>query len=279
MESQARYYEHSGVVPVVGLALMAAGAGIAAHVLGWIYGLAIYWVPFIYLNVVFTLVLAAGVGTTVGFLAKAGKIRSGGLCALVALAAGVIAQNAQWQAWLGQYLEPAELLELGGPLGAIPAIAEYGAWSVFGWTPAGWSLWAIWGVEGVIIVGGIAAIGWAAVAETPFCERCERWVDSPMTIAPFDYVHDADRLKASVDAGDLSAIRAMEKVRAGATMYAALDLYECQQCHTFRLLTVKNVERKQDGDGKEELDDTPIVQNLIVDSSTYDELAKKVVDE
>ena len=71
----------------------------------------------------------------------------------------------------------------------------------------------------------------------------------------------------------------MEKIRPGAALYAALDLYECQKCHSFRLLTVKNVEKKVDSDGSEEVNDTPIVQNLVIDSSTYDELAKKVVDE
>jgi hypothetical protein len=66
-------------------------------------------------------------------------------------------------------------------------------------------------------------------------------------------------------------------VRPGATRYAALDFHECAQCHQLRLVSVRNVERKQ-GDGKEDLDETEILQHLIVDPDTWDVLRKKDQD-
>ena len=117
-------------------------------------------------------------------------------------------------------------------------------------------------------------MAFGGIADVPFCERCEAWLTDAVTISPFDFVYDPDTLRAGVEAGDLSAVHAMEKIRPGATQYAAIDLLECSKCHHFRLVTVKNVVKKQE-DGKEESEETPIVQNLIVDSQTWDTLTKK----
>ncbi|MGH0035615.1 MAG: hypothetical protein ACQGVK_11375 [Myxococcota bacterium] len=275
MHGRARIYEHSGVVPIVGLGLVAGVSAGAAYALGWVYGVAIYWMPFVYLAFLLPLVLAAALGATVAFAGRAGKVRSAGVCAFAGLAAGLGAQVVQWQVWLDWFLEPGQLAQLGGALPALSAIAEQGAWSIFGWTPTGGVLWTIWGLEGLVVVGGTTAVAFGAIADVPFCERCEVWLTQATTISPFDFVYDGDQLKATLETGDFAPLQAMEKIRPGATQYAAIDLLECRKCHHFRLVSVKNVVKKQE-DGKEESEETPIVQNLIVDSQTWDVLAKQV---
>jgi hypothetical protein len=277
MQAQGRYYEHSGATPVLGLGLVVgAGAGLS-YGLGWVYGVAIYWIPFVYIAFLLPIALGFGLGTSIAFLGRLGKVRSPGFCALAGLAAGGLAEWIQWQVWLDQLVGPEPIAALGGTWAAVNAVAEQGAWSLFSWTPTGGALWTIWGLEGLVIVGGTSLVAMGGIAASPFCERCEVWLDKPETLAPFDFIHDVDPLKAAVDAGDLSALRAMERVRPGATRYAALDFHECAQCHQLRLVSVRNVERKQ-GDGKEDLDETEILQHLIVDPDTWDVLRKKDQD-
>lgn len=276
MSVQVRYYEHSGAVPFTGLLTMGAVGLAAACGLGWLYGVAIYWVPSVYIAFLLPLVLAVGIGVGTGWLARLGKVRSSAVCALVGLALGLVAEGVQWRAWLDSFLAPGQLAQLGGTLGALPAIASRGAWTVFDWTPTGGALWAIWGIEGLIVVAGAPVVAFGRIADLPFCERCEVWLDEPTTLSPFDTIHDTDRLKQEIDAGDFGALRAMEKIRPGADRYAALDLNSCPRCQQLRLVSVRNVSRKVEGNGREATDETPIVRNLIVDPSTWDALAKKV---
>jgi hypothetical protein len=198
-----------------------------------------------------------------------------GACALAGLAAGCVAEVVQWQAWLECFFEPEQLAALGGPVAALSAIAGQGAWTVFDWTPNGAALWTIWGIEAAIVVAGTGIVAFGGVADAPFCERCDTWIDRPTTVGPFGFVHDGDRMKAAVGSSDLEPLRAMERVRPEATQYAALDLRECSGCHLLRLVTVENVVKKTGQNGKDELAETPIVQNLIVDPETWDRLAKK----
>jgi predicted protein tyrosine phosphatase len=69
------------------------------------------------------------------------------------------------------FLNPMTILQF------LQILAAQGAWSIFGWTPTGFALWAIWGLEAITIIGASTAVAWSIVGTTPFCETCDRWID------------------------------------------------------------------------------------------------------
>jgi hypothetical protein len=66
----------------LGLPLMLIGGSVGSLVLSAIYGYAIFYIPFIYINLFVTFGFGALVGLLVGFAAKLGKVRNSVLVVL-----------------------------------------------------------------------------------------------------------------------------------------------------------------------------------------------------
>ena len=94
------FYRHSGKAPIAGLLALGIAGPATALVLGWIYGYAILWIPWVYLAAVLPLVLGAGIGFVVAQTARVGKVRNTGLVAMAGLVLGLAATYVQWVAWL-----------------------------------------------------------------------------------------------------------------------------------------------------------------------------------
>jgi hypothetical protein len=264
------YYRHSGALGPLGLLYMTLLGAIGAVVLGAVYGYAIYYIPFIYLNFFITLFFGVGVGLLVGFGGKLGKVRNSGALIVFGLIFGVLAEYAGWISWIHAASEQQYLLTSAEAiLGVLGRVAEKGAWSIFGWTPKGAALYAIWAIEAIMIIGGstISAVG--VVSSIPFCERCNKWVEETTTVSPLAPVADPQEMKRQLERGDFTMLGSLEKLDEESAAYTQVALPHCPSCANSYFLTVERVVITKDSKGKEKKEETNLVRNLCITPGDY----------
>jgi hypothetical protein len=143
---------------------------------------------------------------------------------------------------------------------------------MFGWTPTGGALWAIWGLEAIIIIGVAAPVAMGVLSD-PFCERCGRWVESTRSLGPFALIDDRGAFRAALEAGDWAQLERLQPARSGASSFTELELKHCDGCNELHLLTVNSVTVKVK-DGKEDKKDEAVLQNLILDKMAYGRISE-----
>ena len=94
------HYQHSGKVPLGGMLLTLVGGGALGITLGAVYGLVIYYSPFVYINAIVTFALGAFLAFGVGTLAKFGKIRNAAVVAVLGLLIASAAYYVHWVVWV-----------------------------------------------------------------------------------------------------------------------------------------------------------------------------------
>ena len=122
-DARSRSYQHSGKWSVDGAAVMVLCGAVAAAVCGTVYALGIFYVPFAYLNLIGTVLLALAVGWAVQRGARAGKVRSGFMAGLGGLCAGFAALYTSWAAWINR-LSDGEILPLVPGDNTLEAVAR-----------------------------------------------------------------------------------------------------------------------------------------------------------
>ncbi|MHC4083760.1 MAG: TFIIB-type zinc ribbon-containing protein [Planctomycetota bacterium] len=272
-ESEIAYFKHSGKFTPAGILLMALFGLGTAVVGGIVYAYATFYIPFVYLNVIMTLLLGAGVGSCVGIAAKLGKVRNLALVALSGLFAGLVAEYIAWVFWiLAASGHEALVLSPIGILQAWGMLAKDGVWEIFGSTPRGGILYLLWIIEFVIIVGGAALIPLGKIATLPFCERCDSWVQNKEKYAPFEPVSDVDGLKAQLEEGDFRPLGMLKRIESESELFTSIDLISCPDCGDMHLLTINSVKVEIKKDGKRSEDETGVVENLVVTSEILNKL-------
>ncbi len=269
MSLPEKYYQHSGTVGLMGPIYMLVVGVVASAVLGAVYGYAIFYIPFVYLNFFITLGFGGIVGFLVGLGGKWGKVRNPGVVLLFGLLIGLFAEYAGWVSWISA-LTGRELF-LTNPfhiLSFAKFVADRGAWGIFGWTPQGIWLYLFWGVEGVMIVGASALVSWGMISSTPFCEPCNCWVEEKDTIGPLEPIARPDALRSQLEQGDFGAITNLTKADAQSPLFTRLELVHCTSCEQVCFLTVQAVKMEVDSKGKEKTDETAIVEHLVVTPQT-----------
>lgn len=274
MSAQQPLYQHSGKFTPHGLVMMLVAGGASAVVLGAVYGYAVAFNPFIYINFLATIIAGLAVGWTIGFAAKLGKVRNLLVCGLVGLVAGLAFEYVQWWATLRFFDADPSLADPAQIWGQIMQLAAFEPWALMGGiSPGPVGFKAIWGLEAVLIVGACALMA-AGAGSDPFCERCESWTVVDQTIKPFDFISDPATLMARIERGDLEVLKAFERVEVNQQRYSAIELRTCPSCQGLRLASVKNIEIEQEKDGTSKENDTNVVDHILLDEPTYEVLTK-----
>jgi len=273
MDATARYYKHSGVIGIVGPVLMLVFGVLTAGILGAIYGFAIFNIPLIYINFFVTAFFGIGVGFMVGTGAKIGQVRHAGIVALFGLLAGLLALYVGWVSWIHALIGPDEPITAPWQVWAvIQAVASEGAWEMFGHTPSGFSLYAIWAIEALMIVGLSILIAWGAVGSRPFCESCKKWVDATHEISPLAPIENPESMKQSLEALNYDDLMALNFVEEGSTAFSKVTLMQCAGCQAKQYLTLQAVTVKVDSDKSKSEDESDVVENLILSERDYEKL-------
>ncbi|HPR64099.1 MAG TPA: hypothetical protein PK014_07725 [Thermoanaerobaculia bacterium] len=275
MELAHRYYKLSGKVEPMGFILMILFGLLTSTILGIIYAYIIYYLPFIYLNFFITILYGAAIGLSVGYGGKIGLSRSAKTYMILGLLFGLLGEYVQWS-------QTVSILSSGEVSIASPAhlfsvlkiIASEGAWSIFGWTPRGVALYLIWLIEGGMIVGIAALMSMTVINGKVFCEKCKKWLTVSRVLGPYQMVSDLGGLVVQFENGNFDSLGNLELATDADTTYLTVDLSMCAVCMQMYLLTVNAVQLTYDSEGKEDKNVTPIVENLIIDRTTYGMLRK-----
>ncbi len=257
------HYQHSGKAPVGGILLTLVGGLVAGVALGAVYGFLIYWSPFVYINAFITLGFGIGIGAAVGSLAKVGKIRNLGLVSIVALIVALAAYYVHWSAWVGRMTD-SPIVAPGELWAFITTINALGPWTIFEWTPAGSSLWAIWGIEAIVIIG-LGAISAGGVVDVPFCEDTGVWATEtalPKYFAALD--------SPSVDSPN-SVLQALQPTGDSPGAYTEVSVATAHGSE-LRCVSLNSIVVETNKDGKEETKKQTIVKNMLFDRDSFERL-------
>ena len=258
------HYQHSGAAPFGGI-LMALVIGlIAAAVLGAVYTYLIFYIPFVYINFFVTIGFGVLLGIAVGSGAKIGKIRNSGVVGFIALIAGLVGYYIHWVFWVGAAME-ARSFDPSALWTFISAINAIGPWSIFGWTPSGFSLWAIWGIEALMMIG-IAVLGARGMTDIPYCEQTGQWASENVLPRRFAALAEG----ASVDS--VSAVLSqLNPVDDNSAAYTEVTTFTADGSE-LRCASIESVVVETDKDGKESTKKTTLARHLLFDRDSFDKL-------
>ncbi|GAA4045373.1 hypothetical protein GCM10022409_34270 [Hymenobacter glaciei] len=281
-------------MPLGGILLFLLGGVLASAVLAFIYIYAIWYIPFVYINVFICLGFGLVLGGILLMLARAGKLRSPAGAGLLGLLVGLAAVYLEWSVYLTLLLNsettgtgrsadtstsfsksmfvdvfthPAAMWE------AIGKINETGTWSLKGATASGGFLWFVWVVELLIILGGAYLLA-RAQADEPFSELTNEWADEETLAHPVTYAHDIGQTRTALESGQFQAL-APHVAESGVAPFARLKLHRVANDPGCQFLTLENVTPKVDDKGKASESTDSVVEHLIISAGTYDDLKQR----
>ena len=266
----SRYYQESGAASPAGI-LMTFGARIAAAlVLGALYGILSFINPFVYVNFLGAIFLGVGVGMAVGKSAGWGSVRNTKIIMAAGALAGVLTLYAAWVGWLFAGTEFTEIIARPGDIFATMGfLGEVGVYEIFGFAPTGGVLYAIWGIEAAIIVGSTFLNTLGNTGRQPYCEECEDWTHEEIVTDRLEVVRNPGALIKALEAHDMTAVTDLAMVSAGNDRRTKVSLHKCNGCSGSKYLTVDGIEISYDNDGDASVDETPLVENLVLTNSDY----------
>jgi hypothetical protein len=249
------FYSHSGRFGLHGPVLALAAGAVAAWPLGLAYAYLIKWIPFIYLNFLITAGYGIAFGILASWLLKVAKVRNRPIALLSATGVGLLAWYGNWNGCVHSlaqsapwFLTPRQILRVMGVL------YDQGSWGIgfSSQTPVtGVPLAMVWLVEGGIIVGLSARIGYGTVANTPFCESHGCWLDEEKKMDKLDAFTRPDHI-AAFQAGDIAPLDLAQPRVPASGKFARLTLKHSECCHDYCALSIANVtgnarQRRQSG--------------------------------
>lgn len=262
--SAERYYRNSGAVPFAGTLLMIVLGMVAGAVLSFGYALLCRYNPLIYLTFLGTLVFGAGVGGAVRIGARTGKVRNRLFVIIVAAAISLISLYLTWvwYIWLlmRQMLPGFPVVFDPVAVGQfIQAIAEDGVWSMRGWEPTGWQLYAIWGVEALIVT--IVGVKIGAGDTIPFCEPCNEWTAGGEQSLLLAY-RDPAEVRRDLENERYEILDDLRREPADPANALHATIYRCPKCRDSNYLSVVHTVVATNRKGETETSSTPVVTNL-----------------
>ncbi|HEX3131492.1 MAG TPA: hypothetical protein VH394_29415 [Thermoanaerobaculia bacterium] len=269
------YYQHSGNYSASGALGSLLGGAAAAVVLAFVYAYVILYCPFIYINFFASVFFGGAVGFVGTNLLKRQKVRNSQVAAMIGVVLGVIAVWAHWVVWMYAFLGRADVEERNLLVLAlnpsflwslILEVNNQGAWDIKGSTPTGGVLWAVWGLEALLIGGASFLVAKSMMDSDPYCESCGSWCTEEGNIAELQPCDPAE-LKRHMESKDLGFLERLGGRAADASNWMQVGLHKCKQCGMTNTLKVDEVTVKVDKKNKESKSTKTVLENLLVSST------------
>jgi hypothetical protein len=273
-------YSHSGTVPMVGAVKALLAGAVASAVLGIVYCFTFYYVPYVYLNFLMAVGVGAGTGYVVGQTAIHGKIRNVNVVGTIALVAALAGLYAEWGTTIYALQLPAELPQFAARAGLKPFLPQSilmvmaelfarGSWGLSANAMVtGWPLVTVWLVEAGLILVTSLGVATSRMADRPFCERCQEWIDG---LAPHFYVGDGtEPVWTEVQSGTFETLALTPRADGSESTYVKLTLRVCDGCSESNYLTITACCKYVDAHGHQQLKETAIIKNLALTSTQAD---------
>ena len=120
-----------------------------------------------------------------------------------------------------------------------------------------------------MIVGISAMAGKNFIGETPFCERCGRWVEEELEYWPLSLPEHPDLIQEKIECGGIDALQTLTPEKDGISNYSQLILRACEGCEDSRFLTFKIIDHVVNKKGEEKKTENVIAENLIIDTGKH----------
>ncbi|MFK8054850.1 MAG: hypothetical protein AB8F78_01920 [Saprospiraceae bacterium] len=287
MSTTATYYQKSGKTNPLAYVYALLLIVVVAPILAGIYTLAIWHIPFVYLN----FLLAIGFGFVLGLLTamvvkRMGKVRSGTVGFVLSLLIGLSALYIHWGMWSDLVLNVSAngsgmfnlgetfnmLLQPGALFSFIGEINSIGTWGLSDTTVSGTFLSVVWLIEAALIAGGTVLFS-GGQSDEPFCEISQEWFKSK-TLAKFTAFDSPSALKTSLESGDMSPLEELGAQDEAASLnHSVLTLYANATNENY--LSVSNMISKMKDD-EITYDEQILIRNLKISEETSNMLEAKI---
>ena len=281
--SDGLYYKPSSEVTVAGLAAGVLGGLLVGLVLAFVYSYLIAYIPFVYVNFLCTAGYVCGLGFTVGWLLRSGKMRNPAVGVIATAVVSLACYYVCWAVWLSAMLgrgdydvsaftlasNPSALVNL------ILSVNEHGAWSIgHSKTPVtGILLWIVWAVEGAAVLVGPPAIVWSVLTSEPFCEFCGEWCEEDQGLVSLGQAEPAG-LKQVFESKQFERLKSVGAKDSGAADWYRLNLHRCKRCDRTNTLTVKSEKITFDKKGNSKVESKAIMNKLSLSPPELEELRR-----
>ncbi|HMG35825.1 MAG TPA: hypothetical protein VKM94_17960 [Blastocatellia bacterium] len=276
-EQAGSYYRHSGRFPTGGLVVAIAGGGAVGAFLALIYAYFDALDPFIYFNMMASVILGAASGWFTGLLLARQRVRNNLIAAFAGGLVGLIALYVAWAAWPDAVLgdrsgmnmkflhlltSPAALLQ------SVGWINKNGAWRIGYSVQTGFVLWVAWVGEAVIVIGFSMYVARIFVRDRVFCEACQHWCEKEKNVLEA-HGWGTEELSSRLEAKDFDYLATLGPRTRNDVEWIRLDLDRCKNCGETTTLTAKRVDLTREK-GREL--PQPIIKDLLLSPSEVERL-------
>jgi len=261
----ATYYQPSGKSSGVGIPVLIGGGLVAAAVLGAVYAYATSYIPLIYISFLLTIGFAFAMGWVVNQLTALGKIRNPSVVMWGSIFIGIAAVYFAWVFWfhatLGVlFVNPMDVLATQQLFG------QTGVWSIGSFAPTGMTLYAFWAVEAAIIAIGTWIFSQNQVHE-PFCETCEKWLETKKEVTNLSLSENPAELVKSLESGSVDDLLKLKKTED--TSYTKVALKDCPSCEVTTLMDLAVAKIVVDDDGKANEEVALLMENFVLTPENF----------
>ena len=265
------YYSESGTVSPVGMLTFFGLGLVAAAALGFVYALAVFYVPLVYVSVLLTAGFGFALAYVIGKIAYVAKVRKRSFILLGSLVIGIAGLYFAWVFWLWALSEfsllsfsPAYVFDM------MQLIGITGVWGIGDdSTVSGTMLYIVWAIEAAIIIGAAVILGRAFVTRQPFCEDCSKWTKETLISSRIEPIGDVRNFIERLEEKDFSVLTSLERVPENYARRTKVEISDCEGCDGSAYLTVENIQVSVDDEGKATENVTPFVENLRISHGDF----------
>lgn len=291
----AEHYKPSGKFSPIAFIYFIIGSLTLLPLLGLAYAYALWYIPFIYLNMIIAAVFAFGAAAVITWLVvKLGKVRNPMLALVFGLLGGVVVMYFHYAAWvdlvinagerygssrLGVTVSNVKLVQVyqlaADPqslFSLIGEINETGTWTLKGSPVNGIFLTIIWAIEFIGVLAVTTLVSRSA-ARKPFCEIENKWFEVKK-LPELNFIYDKDQLLADLEKGNTAAIDALEKAAdAKKHDHSVFKLYSSNNNESY--LTIDNKTAKTNSKGEITFTSKELTEYMAVSPSVSKKLLEK----
>lgn len=259
MNTEYKLSGKSGNIFIVGILL----GPILVTLLNIIYAYIDVYNPIVYFTLLVFIGLLFGIIIVQKIVIRLSKCRSKSSSIIYGIVTGLFGFYASWCTFLYVMIRkadlPVELLDLMQSPSLVYEMAQIisvdGYFTLFGATIKGGSLWFIWIVEAIGIIGAGALGGLAVMHEEIFCEECNRWAEDlnfDMRLA----IENKDVTKGIIET-DILKILNFDKLDNPNSEHIKVNLHQCPKCQNTNTIDIDlmTYETNDKGEVKEKSED------------------------
>lgn len=227
-----KYYKPSGKYSILSLLYFVLTSVSLLPLLGLIYAYCIWYIPFFYINFLITIGFGFGVGITMLYVVRLGKVRNRVIATALGILGALVALYFHWAVWadlvinagesygssrIGVTVSNIEFLQVFSlathPQLLFQLIGEInntGTWGFKSIPVSGIVLSLIWIVE-VLIVVVFSCIPPRNASQVPFCELNNEFFKDKKT-PELNLIEDKEQILASLQNDDINHLESLTKV-------------------------------------------------------------------